>query len=235
MLQALPEDIDKSVLPAALNVRSKPDSFAEFVTSDFVWRSIDAAGHYIIALEQVLEKALAPWVLGRASLEASASAAWMCDIGVSSGERLKRNLALQLDDLPNNGVGTGKVVQETLFEIAEKNGLAISSDTFQRTIPRKSKIVEDALGMRLWYEEFSAIVHNNSFSHIAVALDVPDSDDPRINTLIPVVIWAYGVAVWRFFKTRELPSDGLEASLNKAAAVLSFPEGFWEQRPQPHA
>lgn len=240
VLRDLPEAVDKKLLPDALRRRGRFDNFARFIESDFTWRSIDASGQYIVVLEEVLERALVPWVLGRASLEASARAAWISDTSLSAIQRLERNLSLQLDDMPRVEVaddpsGLAKTIQETILSVAAQQGLSLSLDDFRKILPRKTKMVDEALGMGLWYQEFSAIVHNNSYADRAVLLSVPAGMDPRTNTLVPVVIWAYGVSVWRFFRTNDLPCDQLEKYLSEAGQIMGFPECFWEQRPQPQS
>lgn len=238
VVRGLPAEVDGQLLPYAIRGRKRIDDFPEFVEGDFAWRAIDASGLYMIVLGEILERPLAPWVLGRASLEASARAAWVSDTTLSPTERLERNLSLQLDDMPDvkdeqDTQGLGDTVRATLLSVAEQRGVDLSLDDFRKIIPRKKKMVEEALGMGLWYGEFSSIVHNNSYANRAVVLAVQPSLDPRANTLLPVVTWAYAVAVWRFFKTHDLPCDQLEASLSQAGQVMTFPDRFWEQRPQP--
>ena len=238
VVRGLPAEVDGQLLPYAIRGRNRIDDFPQFVEGDFAWRAIDASGLYMIVLGEILERPLAPWVLGRASLEASARAAWVSDTTLTATQRLERNLSLQLDDMPDvkdeqDAHGLGDTIRTTLLSVAEQGGVDLSLDGFRKIIPRKKRMVEEALGMGLWYGDFSSIVHNNSYANRAVGLAVEPSLDPRANTLLPVVTWAYSVAVWRFFKAHDLPCDQLEGSLSRAGQVMTFPDSFWEQRPQP--
>lgn len=217
-----------------------PDFSRESIATSFM---LDVAGHHMLGVARVLEQALAPWVLGRASLEASARAAWALDPGLTEQQRLERTYGIILDDLNNvDSESRSKAVAarraEFLKELADR-GITISHRKLVEAVPGKTRLVEEALGMGVWYGEFSETVHSRHdtgqlFASLAqVAGAVPGVPDPRADTLVPCIVWAYGAAVWRFFITRDLTRDGLEDALSEAGQVMSFPPRFWEQRPQP--
>ncbi len=238
VLCELPVKVDADILPMALEERARFDDLVQFVEGDFTWRTIDAAGQYMMAIERVLEYALVPWVLGRASLEASARSAWLSETKVTKHERLERNLLLQLSEMPSvdgqkNREFPISDAREMLLSLARKEGIRLSKKRMQDVIPGKTKMVQDALGMGNWYENFSAIIHNNSHATRAVTVKVPENLDPRANALIPIVVWAYSVAVWRFFRNRDLPCDQLTDALTKYGERLGFPTYFWQSQPQP--
>ena len=239
VVRGLPAEVDGQLLPYAIRGRNRIDDFPQFVEGDFAWRAIDASGLYMIVLGEILQRPAGPVGPREGVTRGFCPRRPGSLIQPSPPPRdLRGNLSLQLDDMPDvkdeqDAHGLGDTVRATLLSVAEQKGVSLSLDDFRKIIPRKKKMVEEALGMGLWYGEFSSIVHNNSYANRAVALAVQPSLDPRANTLLPVVTWAYSVAVWRFFKTHDLPCDQLEASLSRAGQVMTFPDGFWEQRPQP--
>ena len=239
VLRSLPTDVDQKILSGALANRIQRkgllggyDSSKE---SDYVWLQIDASGHHCLSLEENLDRALAPWVLGRASLEASARAAWLLDNSLTDDDRTKRGIALVLEDLR----GFSKKDYGQVLSQAPKGLIDLDPESLRKSVPRYTKMVETSLGMGEFYGQFSAYVHSRSYAvkgaaiRARLARSAEAIDDPRVDTLVPIVIWAYGVAVWRFFKTRDLDCGELEAALTEAGQVGGLPQRFWEKRPQP--
>lgn len=239
LLRSLPTQVDQEILSRALSDRMQRKGilggYDPSKESDYVWLQIDASGHHCLSLADNLDRALAPWVLGRASLEASARAAWLLDSQLTEDERTKRAIALTLEELH----AFGKKEYGEVLSKAPKGLADLDPDSLRKGVPRYTKMVELALGMGEFYGQFSAFVHSRSFAvkraaiRARLARSAESVDDPRVDTLVPLVIWAYGVAVWRFFQTRDLHCIELEAALAEAGEVVGLPSRFWETRPDP--
>ncbi len=236
LLYSLPEDIDQRILFDAIQKKGSVEFSKE---SNLAWSSIDVSGQFMIALDRTLEQAQVPWALGRVSLEASSRAAWLLDVSLTPSQRLERCYALLLDDLPGLKFRTQdqrekiRIDREKYLEEAQKRGVSLSEEEFRNLVPGKQAMAEQELGMGLWYSELSQRIHPN---HAAIQVDAAmalANHDAKGTVLIPVVIWAYGVAVWRFFQTRDLPSDRLEDTLGDAGRIMGFPPQFWKKRPRP--
>ena len=236
LLYSLPGDVDQKILHDAIQRRGSYEFSRE---SNFAWSSIDVSGQFMIALDRTLEQAQVPWALGRVSLEASSRAAWLLDVKLTPSQRLERCYALLLDDLPGLKFKTQdqrnqiRIDRQKYLVEAEQRGISLSEEEFKNLLPRKQEMAERELGMGLWYSEFSQRIHPN---HAAIQVDAAmalANHDAKDTALVPVIIWAYGVATWRFFQTRDLPSDRLEDALGDAGRVMGFPRQFWKKRPRP--
>lgn len=236
LLSSLPEDVDQRILFDAIRRRGSVEFSKE---SNLAWSSIDVSGQFMIALDRTLEQAQVPTALARVSLEASSRAAWLLDVSLTPSQRLERCYALLLDDLPILKFRTQdqrekiRLDRGKYLEEAQKRGVSLSEEEFRNLVPGKQAMAEQELGMGLWYSEFSQRIHPNyNAIQVDAAMALVDHDE-KGNSLVPVVIWAYSVATWRFFQTRDLPSDRLEDALGDAGRVMGFPRQFWKKRPRP--
>ena len=231
VLRGLPVEMEMSLLPEATTLRMEEIGWQAFDSSkegEFAWSGIEAAGHHMLALDRVLDMAIAPWVLGRASLEASARVAWLRDQSITPSERTKRSLALRLDDLQALKKKAYQSVHDRYYEDIQKEaeGLGLAVDSLKDTVPGNARMVEDALGMGAFYREFSPFVHSKYYSQVNV-VHSDRKDDTKVAIMIKVVVWAYSIASWRFFQTRNLPCEQLESTLGQHRLDVDLPPEFW--------
>lgn len=224
IVRDIPVKMDQNVYPYAIRDNMTVD---QFVDQQFVYRYLAVAGHHLIATEHNLERAVAPWVLGRASLEASARVAW---ISAVPGQIAERNYAFQLDDLPDVQDDMTNQIREKIIRKAKIQGIDKPPSELKKIIPRRQPMIEESFRMGRAYHHWSSISHANTCSVIFVSMS---TDDRRISSLIAGIVWAYGIAAWNFFGSWSLPRDDLTNLLDEAGAAIGLPRSFWERPPEP--
>ena len=229
IVRDIPVKMDRSVYPYATHDKMADGKMTDDQFSDqqFVYRYLAVSGHHLIATEHNLDRVLAPWVLGRASLEASARVAWISAIPEQMAER---NYAFQLDDLSNVQDDPTNQIRSDIIRRAKLRGIGKYPADLKKITPRKRRMIEESLGMHRWYDQCSSISHHNTYSVIFVSMS---TDDRRISSLIAGIVWAYGIAAWNFFGSWSLPRDDLENLLTEAGAAIGLPQRFWERPPEP--
>ena len=224
IVRSIPVKIDQNVYPYAIRHDMPVD---QFLDQQFVYRYLAVSGHYLIATEHNLERVLAPWVLGRASLEASARVAW---ISAFPEQMAERNYALQLDDLSDVQDDLTDQIRNEIGRKAKLQGIDKHPSDLKKIIPRRQPMIEESFGMGRSYGQWSRISHINTYSVMFVSMS---TDDRRISSLIAGIVWAYGIAAWNFFGSWSLPRDDLANLLDEAGAAIGLPRNFWERPPEP--
>lgn len=225
IVRDLPVQMDRIVYPHASH-GSASKNFDQLWDQEFVYRYLAMSGHYLIATEHNLERALTPWVLGRASLEASARVAWISAFPEQMNER---NYAAQLDDIPDVRDDLKYQIQNDIIRKAKLQSIGKSPFDLKKIVPRKRRMIEKSLGMGRVYDQWSRISHNNTYWVMVVSMSITDHG---ISSLIPGIVWAYGIASWNFFVSWSLPRDELENLLTEAGAAIGLPQKFWERFPE---